>query len=176
MKYCYGTFQAVMDMIKRLTEVWKLRDLIAHPLDPEYFIGDRSEQNKLSDLARGENDLPGIMVENAWNKDPNGIAVYFRDKVLNCLRSEMFQLAILVLKDIIKKDSIDADEIVEVVSGMTKREFLDCKAFMPYKTFAGLFMAPSAPRWTIGRRVYCWKNSIIMLFVGSVTWIEKSGL
>lgn len=140
MKFCYGTFQAVMDVIKRLTEVWKLRDLIAHPLDPEYFIGDRAEQNKLSDLARGESDLPGIMVENACNKDPREIAKYFRDKVLNCLRSEMFQLAILVLKDIIERDSIGDDEVVEVVSGMTKRDFLDCKAFVPYRTFAGLFI------------------------------------
>lgn len=122
MRFCYGTFQAVMDLIRSLTEVWRIRDLIAHPLDPRYFVGDRSEQNKLSAMARGDGNLPGIMVTNACNMNPNEIANHFRDVVIKNLRSDMFEIAILALMDIIVKDDIGDDEIVDIVNGLTKKE------------------------------------------------------
>lgn len=140
MRFCYGTFQAVMDLIRSLTEVWRIRDLIAHPLDPCYFVGDRSEQNKLSAMARGDGNLPGIMVTNACNMNPDEIANHFRDVVLKNLRSDMFEIAILALMDVIFKDDIGDDEIVDIVNGLTKKEFLACKTFVAYRTFAGLFI------------------------------------
>lgn len=140
MLFCYGTCEAVFDYGKQVRKVHVVRRVIAQSVAIDAFdYGER--QNKLSDLAHGRDNLLDEMVDGAKTKPVEEIAAHFRDKVLQVLDPNKFKTMFLALQWIIESDdSIDGDTVVDLVNGLTKKEFLAAKRFLPYKTFAGLFI------------------------------------
>ena len=140
MKFCYGTCETVFDHGKQVRYVKDIRKIVAQSVAFEAFeYGNR--QNKLSDLVNGQENLLKEMVDGAKIKPVDEIAAYFRDKVMQFLDPNKFKIIFLALQWIIKSDdTIDGDTVVDLVNGLTKKEFLAAKRFLPYKTFAGLFI------------------------------------
>lgn len=140
MRYCYGTCQSVFDFGKRVRYVKDVRNTIAISVAPDAFnYGVR--QNKLSDLVNGQDELLGEMTTGATQKSVGEIAAYFRDKVMPMLDPNKHKTMFLALQAIIRSDdSIEKDTIVDLVNDLTKEQFLAAKRFLPYKTFAGLFI------------------------------------
>lgn len=140
MVFCYGTCEAVFDYGKQVRKVHVVRRVIAQSVANDAFdYGER--QNKLSDLAHGRDNLLDEMVDGAKTKPVEEITAHFRDKVMSTLDPNKFKTMFLALQWIIESDdSIDDDTVVDVVNGLTKKQFLTSKRFLPYKTFAGLFI------------------------------------
>lgn len=140
MKFCYGTCETVFDHGKQVRYVKDIRKIVAQSVAFEAFeYGNR--QNKLSDLVNGQENLLKEMVDGAKIKPVDEIAAYFRDKVMQFLDPNKLKIIFLALQWIIKSDdTIDGDTVVDLVNDLTKKEFLAVKRFLPYKTFAGLFI------------------------------------
>ena len=140
MRFCYGTCEAVFDYGKQVRYVKDVRKTVAQSIAFDAFqYGDR--QNKLSDLVNGQDELLTEMTDGAKTKSVEEIAAYFRDKVMTVLGANKYKIMLLALQWIIKSDdSIDGDTEVDLVNGLTKKQFLAAKRFLPYKTFAGLFI------------------------------------
>lgn len=141
MRFCYGTYEAIIDYGKRVSYVWKIRSLVARSVAPLAFDALSNRQNKLSDLAHGRDELLSEMVNTACETDPSAIASYFRDNVLSSLDEDKFKTMILALQDIVAKDDdIEPDTVVDIVNGLTKEQFIATKSFVFYRTLAGLFI------------------------------------
>ena len=141
MRFCYGTCEAIIDFGKRVKNVWEIRSAAAQTVAPNAFDGLSDRQNKLSDLARGRDDLLGEMVKTASEKAPSEIAILFRDKVINLLDDTKLEIIILALQHLIESDGdIPGNTVVDVVNGITKDQFLKGKCFVFYRTLAGLYI------------------------------------
>lgn len=139
MRLCFGSYLAVLVLCKAPNVENKgLCETLLHSVAPNYeftFDGqenaDRVREDVSSKLLRCEQNVAADVINPARSSNPQDVAAYFRDNIVNLLDANRSKQIILALKDIIANDQpvqekknmygIDGDTKIDIVKGTTKR-------------------------------------------------------
>lgn len=146
MKICFGTFVKVLllcgvDKIEKK----KLLNTIVQSVDLNCILS----SNAVTNLLQCESNLPntrknalGDVISKAENADPQKVAEYFADKLVDqFLKPGEQKKAILAIRELIIQDgSIGENTVVEIVSKRTKKALLVQSEFVLHQFLAGVFL------------------------------------
>lgn len=158
MRLCFGSYMAVLVSCKAVNvDNKKLCEALLHSVAPNFeftFDGqenaDRVREDVSSKLLRCEQNLSKDVIVPARTANPEEVASYFRDNILQLLDRNMSKQIILAFKNIIANDppvkvgkkmqGIDDDTKVELVRGITKSELASQSNFWFHSFLAGVFL------------------------------------
>jgi hypothetical protein len=164
MRLCFGAFGRVLKCCKvKANSQNKLVSVILRSVDKNCNIEDgpssdnavnfllncrvglsngKKKQSAVANHSGTKTGDPfGRIVSEAQKSDPKTVAIYFKDNVLPLLDPNMIKLAILALREIIKKDeALDSDTIIDVIGNKKRDHILSQSEFVASDFFASIFL------------------------------------